>query len=1505
MFSPVQRVLLGVMASFFCLACSAQELARPLVLSGDEQLSAGPLLLDERDIQAVFVDDSLRVTLSVQSHLPLSLGGEAAISLRDLGEQVVAAGAAKLWVEDQRLWVQADLQPAPRQQGAQDLASYVLHGSLRVAGMEIRFRRSLFQAFAATAYRLATPAKALPGQAFPVVASFGQNPGSHNLTLLASDAATTSSTQQLEMRPLGDQADNAAGLFATQYALPAELSTNQTLQLRLQHRVEPEPSDPNAGATAFDGVQTLPCAQVENRAVLELWPSAPVVRPGQALHVIARQRQRVGSVITESQGQACWLREGKALFCQSIDSDGAGLTEINWTVPAGFSTQQSSQLRLRFAQAEAVVPVALSETSAPLEGVSIVVTSAQADKHQLHLEARVVGGQGLRYHLQLHAQDLDGPLLVERQGWLDNEHLQASLTIPEALALNPTSWALLLGVEDSLGRRLAQRQYLLASDEGLVLGLVVARDWPWDQDFALLLTSQDSTGQPCSASGTVQIGDHNQDVSIDASGMLLLQMPASEQAEQGLHVELSDDEGRAAQLVRTLHFSPPATRVWPWTTPARLDAQARLSVQAVENSNFQALGLWASHAQVLVASHLGPAQSGTLLTLGQAPMFGLQRFAVDVHGDLQRDSQVILGEDPGQLELADDATRPRLIIVRDHQPSTPSTLLRYSGDQALRQPGQLSLQQYHQLLNSVGDQPDAVAVVRASLVTQWSDGAEAPTELHTDDDIAQAQARAQLQVAIDLDAIFSELSQRIADTTLSSADIQDWVQRRAHAYFDPWGQSYNLRIEAGQLRLESLGLDELRDTGDELAAARFVHGLIMDPAESGENSSPGEVDAVDWRQSLPTPNVVRLNGDAVLSQMPSAQSSQYLALFDDGRSTSTENLALPIKSIHAPSALWLRRGDRLDLPIAVYAPEQTEVQLDWTQAADSAFNLTPTEATLHSRDGWFNGLSQLRVGRDEPQTLTLKIRSGGQEIVHPVALHLFDDDADMAALGAKTSWVDKTSTVTLPTAGLRQPTLVHAQVFATGRALAEDLARTILGQLQRRQPRSVAEISLALELINHLEPAQRPSPQPWLMALGFAQNSDGGFAPLHKPSLSLIETSLDALRGLSVAKTLARPQDQLSARLVDFLQQQMQDDGGLAADGVSADSHSLRRQRLRNTARWLEAVTVLSPDHPQILLARDFVWQQSAQLTDSLSLAMALRALQQSGASHAQVQTVRQRLLALQEHDEENNPQAFVALTDDTQSEEEARWLSNAVALQALLSSRDDDENDAPQNLIPVLNQLLQSCAVADITASPRDQIEILAAFAAWPYGAGQVRLLHDDGEAWLDAESPELQWSTRSDQAIDVSLQAQAPAALLIRLWSEGPPALPLHNGPNLELEAPAVISLGLHQARRFALSVRPNGAGQLADDAEDPELWRELYLWSQAATCVDLGVQIAEQIYFANPGQGVNLRIDGAAQNQGLWLWLTPRCRGTFAMPLLRVEDPQRPGLISTSAPINVVVP
>ena len=1500
--SSLRRKSLGIVTTLSCalllsLACSDGAVEVPLVLSGDERLQDGALSMDERDVQASFVEQGLRVSFVVHSDLPIDLSTQASLSLRNLQDRVVSSGTATVSRKAHELKVSALLSPAPALADSAAQAAFVIHGDLRSGGLALRFRRSLFSALTHGHFVIASPTALRAGQHFPVLASFADP---HNPTPETQNPRASlwwTPTDPDEAAPVqleGQSHSSPPDMQLEAYTIDAQQGDG-ALSLHLQ---QPDDDD-NTDSSAYSSAVQL--AALSPPFKLRIWPDDLSLIDGQPFRALISLQQQQGGPLATQSVSVCLRAEQFSIFCQNLISDARGLVLIDWPIPAGLGGDDALSLQVQVADQQQDFPLQRREASRRRDAIRIILTQASSSANAVRLQARIPDARGLRFHLELRADSADGPLLAERAGWLRDDLLQASLPIPQGLALQVERWFVLIGVEDALGRRFARSLQVLASEQGLVMRVILPNEQSQEDDFALLISTRDSLGHPLHTSGTLHIADQDYPFDSDAQGLALLSGLRGHSDVADLVVVAHDEQGHTARWQRRVHFAQNAASAWPWQTPQQLDQDEQLLMQLDASSPGQALCAWLSDDDTLIDSSY--ADSPTALQPGQTKrqLYWLNSLAADEAGILQWRTQAVLAADLLHISSSEDfaALRPQLLDSDGQQ--RPAFFMRLPGQsspQATPNPRQLfdflqeqspahttpySLQDF-----ALGEPPSAKRGLQISLA---------------DKDALQARARAAQQVNADLAAIFAELGDRVQQALIDSAEIGDWVLRRAHAYYDPWGQSYLLDLDAGQLRLQSLGLDELPDSGDELQATRFIHALVM---PGGADRDSREV-MDNWQHSLAANRPEWPGDDEQQTFLSTAHAGQLFAFDDAGQTLQHPLPPLAQHALIAPAQLALRQGDDLTFTLQFYAPQQHSLQLDWTQALEGLRVQAPT--SLHiGRDGWAR--AQITLDRFGPlaPALQFNIHADNQVRVHRVVLRERDDDADLDLID---SWCNLTGSATTlhldaQNRAQRRAPVLYAQVWDSGAALADYLATQILSTAHRPLQQNIDDLALALLARSRLPTTQQSDDSSRLILLGALQRSGGGFASAPKATRADIAASLSALQTLSVpdhAQHANVNQEDWRENLGNYFFHRLQEDGGLVTDGVSGDPYSLRRQRLRLSARLLALSDLLDFAPERVQALREFVRSQAAQVSDPLSLARAITALQKDGQTTAQsLNALREQLWSLQQRqantdDEGDNIDRtkvglFVPIVEDSEPQQQALLISNALALQALLPEATADEQD---RLIPALKLLLQVCSPRGISASSQAQSEILRALQSWPQASGELVVRNGANTLVFNAQQDPPRRTL--DMNAPVIVEAQSPQPLLSMIWLQARPILPQQQGISLRVDAPALIGLRRGQLQALPLQIQ-------SSQAQDGDSAASLYLWTQGASCVDLALQIGDERVVFAPGAGLGLTLDAQALEQDLQLLLFARMNGHCAMPVLRLQNLQEPQQQARSGPHNIVI-
>ena len=1487
-------------------ACSEQGPESALVLSGDERLQDGVLKMDERDIQARFVDAGLWISFVVHSSAPLDLASQAALSLRDLNDNVFASGQTDIEQHDGTITISALLNPAPQLATSAAQANYVIHGTLRSGGRVLRFRRSLYTALNHVDFRVANPSALMPGQDFPLLASFAQNTEPNDAptkaTLWLSDPAIDDgdAAQLVGEEKLTAQNFSAQGLQVEQYSLDPTDSAGSRISLHMSQ--EPAQADLNTG---YNNVLQL--AHLTAKTQLRAWPQRLSLTAGKTFRALINLRQRQGHAIAGQSGRACFRQNNLDLFCQDLQSDARGLALIEWPTARGLVFHSDIFLHLDFGPAHLVLPIDIKAQQREHHDLDVVIDSTWADAEHIYIRGKIPGAQGLRYHLELRADDVDGPLLSERDGWLQNEDLHLQLAIPLAAHLAPKQWYVLIGVEDAYGRRHSRGIKLLPSAEGLAMQVWTPQHVTRGRDFALLLATRNSQGQPQLTTGTLRINNNEQRSFVsDENGLALLTGLRVDADQADLVLSAQDNHGREAQWQKLLQLDENAPANWPWTQPLQIGANDTISLQSREDSQLRPLAAWLSDDDMLIDSAFadGPVLLEPGLTKRQH--YWLNSLALDVNNQLVAQSQLLMAAHPMHFDVSVSEHNTKLNLVDTSGANRPASFVQLR----LNSPSPLPyfLPDFLSVAQQAAADPIASALVQQALQVGAAHTRGLKISL-AGDEALRVRDRAEQQVAADLNAIFSELAFRIHDNLVDSAEIGTWVQRHAQAYYDPWGQSYLLSLKAGQLRLQSLGLDEEPDSGDELQASRFIHGLIMTPAA---DDNPAEQQR-SWKQSLAAEAFFLLGDDENQQTLRAQTKPQVLAFSDDGQSLQQSLPSLAIKAFVFPQELRLRTGDRLSFDLAIYAPGALALHLDWQVENPEALRLQTATELSPGRDGWAHARVDVQALQNQEQTINLTIRSAEQQVQQLIKVWPRDRDADLGIIDSWCAWPKQAQNLLLDASGrsLRQQPVLHARVWPSGSQMASFLAEQSLKRLTLRSLQSVDDSALFIAARSYLEETQKPQLNASLMYMGNLLRDDGGFAAQAQENRASFASSLSVLESLQRLQ-LDDPADLRQSawfvHLSDYFVASLQSDGGLAAEGISGDTHSLRRQRLRHSARLLAAIGLLSIDEEQVQKLRNFVQNQAVLLNDPLALALALRALRTSpDLAHSDIINLREALWSLQyplvpsSEGEDFIPAhagLFMPLLNDGDLPEQQILLTNALVLQALLPDASTAER---HKLTPALNHLLTVCSAKGISAAAHVQIEILRALQLWP--ASEGALVIDDGtqQRRLDAQQGHLSWSIAPNQSLHLQTD---PSPLLSMVWLEARPALPIHAKIQLQVLGPALLSLRRGQTRAYPLLLTLDDLPETDSDDVNVTNKNLVHLWSEGSSCADLALQIGEKRHVFSADQGLDLLLSREDLNSNLQVWLYPQHSGTCAMPLLRAVDLRHPGLISTSGAHNLVI-
>ncbi|MBN2360722.1 MAG: hypothetical protein JXR83_14810, partial [Deltaproteobacteria bacterium] len=1327
----------------------------PLVLSGDERLSDGPISIDQSTVRALCSDAELLVRGRVQSSLSWPLSGEVDVALRDLDEAQIAGGHASISGNGTEVVFEVPVGSAPRVESEDGFARHVLHIAIAINGYRLQLRRSLYVAFDRPDAEVRMPARALPGAPLPVVAV--QSPIADRGWLRALTVAGSSADEQT----LATTEFDSRGAAATLVPVPAGVPPGTALAV--------EASDAERRHRLTTG--TLVAAPV----TIELWVSGNSVPPEGAVEAVAWLRTVDQTAAAWLDGALCLGLQGHPPFvCHAVRSDRAGLAATRFAIASQLAGQGIA-VSARFDSATAEVPIAVAAEPA-VQSTLLELTSATTVPGAVAARLHAFGAlTGRRLHAELRLDHEQGPLVAESNGALAAAETDLQLPTPSLARPAGHRWSLLAGVSDPLERRSAVAMQLYAIDDELAVGVALP-DWiACGVPFAAAIIVRDVAGAPVTAGGTISIGGTACPFDTIAPGIAAVDGLLAQPGDDSIEIEVQDGFARPGTLTAKLPIVTDDQPRLALAIPPLVPGSARIAA-TVDRFDVEPVAAWTTvagialdaifdaPAQFALAAHPGPLATATTV------------LAVDRGARLVVATGLSLAPDPTTaLELVSTADQTLLPVVRDRGGVLrEATFVLDRRRLPLPDTAAISTTAAREAVSQLESPASRSAVVRAVA----SEPGER-TALLTAAVSAAAIAICQAKVATDLDAIAQDISDRLARQDLTAAELPDWVQRRAHVYYDPWGQAYLLELRGGRLWLTSNGLDEQAATDDDAHASRYLHDVLLPTAppelpthtasDWAASIAPERLEVVATGAPLPEPRA----GDRVLAR--TADGVELSAVVAEGYRPRLELLA--------QSTVRFRRNDRFALPIAIAARAGRSVVVSVASSDPTAIEvLPPTTVTVLTDTSGFVSLEiQLRTRSNASADVIIDADDGERTAEAVVRARPDDIDQDQLplAVAARRLQAGRPLSFELPAAlsGSRHGAVLRAQLYASPGALADEMSARIL----ESPAVSVAQVRTALEAAaRDGVPLERCDDL--LAQLAVLRTAEGGLAA-EQNATPQTEATLEALEAMAAVQSALGTELPLLRPGLGYLVRQLDAEGALAPSTGAADAVSFARLQLRASARLARLLALYDPAADADGRAQRYVREHRSAADDALTLAHVLRALVVDPLAATDLAATA---AALRDHQWTASPTAahagaFDGLPGDGPDSD---VLATAQALTALR------EAGEPVSDLDAALGFLVRWAHPD---RPRLTATVLAAWqeALTPYPAtaparASLRLA-DGSQLELASDGPApAAVVVPPGTAQMLAVESIAGDGAVVVVWLEGEPVGPRTAGPPLALDLP-----------------------------------------------------------------------------------------------------------------------
>ena len=1447
------RLALALLAATLAGAICSRA-TPPLVLSGDERLSDGPISIDQNALRARSGSTDLQLRGTIMSALSWPLSGTTDVALRDLEETPIASGHGEFAGNGTAVAFDVAVTPSLRVDSEDEFARYVLHVAVTVNGYRLQLRRSLYMAVERPDAEVMMPAQALAGAPLPVVAV--QSPIADRGWLRALTIADSSADEIT----LAVTEFDTRGAAATLVPVPAEVAAGTALAV--------ESSDAERRHRMSTGTRVVTPESVELRV------GGDSVAPDGTVDVVAAVRAADQTAAAQRSGQLCLGLEGRPAFtCHPVTSDAAGVAATRFAVSPALAAQQLS-VSAQFATASASTPVVVAATPA-IRPLWLELADPTATPDNVAARVHAIGNRpGQSLHTELRLDHAQGPLVAESDGALATAAADLRLPTPPLAQPRNRRWSVLAGVADPFGRRSAAATQLYAGVQGLAVGVALPDSVVVDEPFAAAVIVRDVAGALVSASGILALGREQRAFSTIAPGIAALGDLVATTADAVLEVTVDDGAGRTGAAELSIPVAATGAPLLVLTVPPVVPGSGQIDI-AMDTVDLDLVAVWTTVAGIALDANLD-GQAHCLLAAQQTALpTTTTALAVDRDSRLHSATRLSLAPPPAAaLELLPAADQTLIPVVRDRSGANQAATVVIDRRQIpLPASAHIDVTTARTAVEQLAPIALQAAVVRAvdSEVSERSATLTANTS-------PAAIAISQLRIVADLDAIAGDISDRLARQDLTAAELPDWVQRRSRVYYDPWGQPYRLELRDGRLWLTSNGLDEQAATADDAYASRYLHDVLL-PV------TPPELPVLAraaWATSImPATLAVVAAGNA----LPDAQTGDRItARTADG----TELVAVvtepnrPRLELIAPALLSCRRNDRFEVPVTIVGRRGRAIALRADSSDPTALVVVTPQpiALLIDADGVASLAIELRVRSNAPSTLVVSADDGERSVSIQVQVQPADVDQDQVVLAAAARRLELgiAQTVEFPSAptGSRRDIALRAQLFAD----AAELASATRNRALARPAETVAEVRVALEAAAARTGGCRACDQQ-LAQLAVRQTAEGGLAVEVAGPLST-DATLDAIEAMLAAEQALAAPIPLLGPVTAALLQHLDADGGLSPSTGVDDAVNYSRMRLRTTARLARLLALQGVAGDGSARVSQFVREHQSEADDALTLAQVLRALVIDPLAAADVVPIADALRARQQFASATTAHdgVFAGLPGDGADSD---LLATALALVALREAG--------------VETFDRDAALAFLVRSARPDLPALGAPAlgAWlaalaPFAGAapaHARITLDDGQV-VDVDSTQatavaVVVATEQAQAAAVELTAGAGAILL--LWTEGEPAAARADGPALRFELPALSTLAIGEVRRVPLTLGPLSSSTL--------------LATRNAPCLDVAIAIDDRTVTASAdGQ---LRAAIAARDPApavsLVLWAT--CRADLSLPIVRATPISQPWLESATGP------
>ncbi len=768
------------------------------VVAAQEQPVSGILALDEAALTARVGPQGLHVTVPALSRVPWPVVIQA--SVRTLDGKLLGSGRVMGMTNvalELTLGAGGEIDRLPQQ------ASRVLHLRCSAGPWEVRARRSLRVLLHAPVTSLDVPAWLPLGAAARWLLA-AQDPQ------VELAATTSDGVQTTPLAPL------AGGFGAQLTALelgPAALSVLAT----------------RTGAPRRTDVDLAVVA----RPTLRVLANAPSATQGVPLHVVV---QGVGAPTTAR----LEAQDGTLLARAALRALGANVWTAVLVPPPGTPVGQG---RVVVLDGDVwLADLAMQLTALPAAPFA-VTASAQDEGPNVALLVRAQDGAGQPVVGDVRLTALhEGQMVVDANGVL--EHGGWRVDVRRGAVVRGRSGGaleLLATVTTQDGRAASGLARVFVGGQRLAVRAALApcaAGNPCRVDVVVV----DQGGRPAQASVQLALMDVVAALQTDAQGTAGTSLVATLEGPAELHVDACNANGCGTTRL--------ATHIQPRDKAAPLVAGPLALEQGAVWEGTQVGQRLAGTVAARLPTQRGGRDPYVLLDgtslVGQVDgeMAALQAFSVGIH----QVQTVVLGPQGNLLA----ASRP--LVVRP--PSGPVPQLQPQDGHAVGvQPGALVVAAWACGPSDVGPAwGDGATAEDVRATVAWSSTADTmgpsckalwtagdvPQALLQDPADRQAQAVIATQVQTDLGRITAEARALAREGSLTGTGLGAWVQRREHAYMDPFGRPYLLAAAEGRILLRGDGPDETPDTSDDATAEAPLEALLQD-VRSGNGGTPAPV----------------------------------------------------------------------------------------------------------------------------------------------------------------------------------------------------------------------------------------------------------------------------------------------------------------------------------------------------------------------------------------------------------------------------------------------------------------------------------------------------------------------------------------------------------------------------------------------------------------------------------------------------------------------------------------